>query len=161
MINFLKKKIIAIPLLVFSVIIFNGIYFHTVRGMAINSSCFSVLRGEEFAMKFNHAESITLVLNPDRRGYVSFSGNVSYEGKNNVLQRDILFQYEKESSGVYKLYDVKTVKHFRDTTPDILVEQFILDTHRDKTIRMTFVRTGNALVVGNLHSPVFMCVIKY
>ena len=160
MINNLHKTSKWLVVFAALMLIFNTLYFISVRGEVIKSSCFSVLRTSDESKHFRSALSLTLVMNPNMRGYISFSGDISLEEKKMVLSREINFSYKKDSDGIYKLYDFKTSKRLRDTAPDTIVDHFLFSSTHEKARLMTLSKIQNTFLIGNLHSPVFMCIKK-
>lgn len=158
--SIMKKPTILLPLLVLIMIVCNTVYFSLNRGGILNDACVSVLRTQEFTSNFISNETVTLVMNPDRSGYISFSGNMLLNGNATTLFRDIKFNYQKESDDIYKLYNIQTIKHSRDNAPDALVDSIFFSTSHEKARYMTVNKIKNSYVIGNLHSPVFMCVVK-
>ncbi|KFK93399.1 hypothetical protein IV04_17190 [Serratia sp. Ag1] len=156
----LKRPVFYLPALIIFIILCNILYFSYDRGAILNDSCVSVLRMQEFTTGFSSTETLTLVVNPNKSGYIALSGNVFYQGKPMILFREIRFRYEKETHDIYKLYDIETVKNSRDNTPDSLIESVFFSTKHQKPRYMIVRKIMNAYVIGNLHSPVFMCVVK-
>lgn len=155
-----KNKKILLPCLVLLLIACNFIYFTLNRGEVFNDSCVAVLRTEEKNSEFNSTETLTLVLNPDKSGYIAFSGDINNHGKMMTLYRELRFKYEKESDDIYKMTNIETVKHSRDNAPDALVDSVFFSTQHEKARYMTLGKFKNSYVIGNLHSPVFICVVK-
>lgn len=156
----IKNKKILLPCLVLLLIACNFIYFTLNRGEVFNDSCVAVLRTEEQNSGFNSTETLTLVLNPDKSGYIAFSGDINNHGKMMTLYRELRFKYEKESDDIYKMTNIETVKHSRDNAPDALVDSVFFSTQHEKARYMTLGKINNSYVIGNLHSPVFICVVK-
>lgn len=160
MIRKFVKPLIVIPFLLLAVITFNITYFTLNNGSVVNDTCVSVLRTHDFNNHFNSIETVKLVMSPDQTGYISLSGSMSSNNKTTTLFREIRFKYDKENDDIYKLFDIETVKHSRDNTPDILVDSFFFSTRHEKARYMTVSKITNAYAIGNLHSPVFLCVVK-
>ncbi|WP_334755839.1 FidL-like protein [Enterobacter quasiroggenkampii] len=156
----IKKQKILLPCLVLILIACNYIYFILNRGEFFNDSCVSVMRTEEQTSGFISTETVTLVLNPDKSGYIAFSGDINNHGKMMTLYRELRFKYEKESDDIYKMTNIETVKHSRDNAPDALVDSVLFSTQHEKARYMTLGKIKNSYVIGNLHSPVFICVVK-
>lgn len=55
---------------------------------------------------------------------------------------------------------ISTVKHAADNTSDAIMDALFFSISKEKVRYMTVDRINNAYVIGNLHSPVFMCVVK-
>lgn len=158
--NRLFRPLIVIPCLLLTVMLFNITYLTLHKGSILNDTCVSVLRTQEFNSHFMSTETATLVMNPDHSGYIAFSGSMKSNDKIMTLFREIRFTYEKESDDIYKISDIETVKHLRDNAPDTLVDSVFFSTSHEKARYMTVSKIMNAYVIGNLHSPVFMCVVK-
>lgn len=156
----IKKTITILSFIILLISIINIINLVLNSGGGLNFTCVSVLRTQDFTNDFISNETVTLVMKPDRSGYISFSGEISYKNKTTNFSRDIRYNYEKESGELYRFYDIITVKHPRDNTPDELVDSIFFSTSHDKARHMTASKIQNAYIIGNLHSPVFMCVVK-
>ncbi|MFP2826046.1 FidL-like protein [Citrobacter braakii] len=156
----IKNPSFFLPCLVFLLVVCNFLYFTLNRGKVLNDTCVSVLRTEEKTIDFHSTETTTLVLNPDNSGYIAFSGNISNNGRVMTLLRELRFKYVKESDNIYKMEKIETIKHSRDNTPDALVDSVFFSTRHEKARYMTVSKIMNAYVIGNLYSPVFICVVK-
>lgn len=155
-----RKINLLLVLLVLMVIVFNFFYFTFNRGEVLNDSCVSVFRIEDHTNELHSIETAKLVFNPDKSGYIALSGNVSEYGKVMTLSRDLNFKYEKENKNIYKMTNIETVKHSKDNVPDALFNSMFLSTQHEKARYMTVDKIMNSYVIGNLHSPVFICVVK-
>lgn len=138
----------------------NILFFTSNQGEIFNDTCVSVLRTEERISGFHSTETIRLVLNTDNSGYIAFSGNINLHEKVMTLYREFRFTYEKESNGLYRLSNIETVKHSSDNAPDTLIDSVFFSTHHEKARYMTLGKIMNSYIIGNLHSPVFICVVK-
>lgn len=157
-----KFKISTLYLsVVFVITIFcNVLFFSYDRGTILNDTCVSVFKIQEFNNEFSTIATSKLVMKSDKSGYVAFSGNASYEGKSMILSRDIRFKYEKESNDIYRIFDYETVKYSSDNTPDTLMDSVFFSTRSQKPRYIIVSKIMNAYVIGNLYSPIFMCVVK-
>lgn len=158
--NLLKNKISLLFLIIALSILVNLLYFYLNKGNSLNSSCISVLRTHEYANNFASTETATLVMNPNRKGYISFSGKILYEKKTMTFFRDIRFNYQKEGDGIYRIFNITTIKYPSDDSPDALIDSVFFSTSHENERFMNLTKIKNAYVIGNLHSPVFMCVVK-
>lgn len=158
--NIIRRPFFLNSSLVILLLACNVLYFTSNQGENFNDTCVSVLRTEERISGFHSTETIRLVLNADNSGYIAFSGNINLHEKVMTLYREFRFTYEKESNGLYKLSNIETVKHSSDNAPDTLIDSVFFSTHNDKARYMTLGKIMNAYIIGNLHSPVFICVVK-
>lgn len=156
----IKTQKVILSFLVLLLIACNFIYFTLNQGEVFNDTCVSVLRTEEQKSGFLSTETATLVLKPDNNGYIAFSGDISNHGNVMTLLRELRFKYEKESDDIYKMTNIETVKHSRDNAPDALIDSVFFSTLHEKARYMTLGKIKNSYVIGNLHSPVFICVVK-
>lgn len=150
----------VLPFIVVLVIASNLLYFTLNRGKVLDDTCVSVLRTEDKTVEFYSTETTTLVVNPDNTGYIAFSGHIISHGKSMTLFRELRFTYQQESDGIYKLSNIETVKHTRDNTPDALFDSVFFSIRHEKARYMTVRKVMNSYVIGNLYSPVFICVVK-
>lgn len=74
--------------------------------------------------------------------------------------RDIRFNYQKEGDGIYRIFNITTIKYPSDDSPDALIDSVFFSTSHENERFMNLTKIKNAYVIGNLHSPVFMCVVK-
>ncbi|HHU0636855.1 TPA: FidL-like protein [Enterobacter hormaechei subsp. xiangfangensis] len=158
--NPIKKPLVLLLLIMLLSVLGNAIYFYLNRGDRLDVSCVSVLRTHEYAIGFKSTETATLVMSPNHSGYISFSGKVFYENKTMQFFREIRFNYHKEGDGNYKIFDINTFKHPSDNAPDALIDSVFFSTSQEKSRFMNLTKIYNAYVIGNLHSPVFMCIVK-
>lgn len=130
------------------------------RKETLNDSCTSVLDAHNSAAGFQTLVNAVLVMNPNETAYIDLSGFVEYKTQKFVLAREIKFKYDKEGEDIYRLTDMGLVKHASDNAPDNLIDSVFFSMNHEKERFMTVKRIKNAYIVGNLHSPVFMCVVK-
>lgn len=154
-----NKKLFFLCLLIL-VIACNLLYFTVYRGKVLNDSCVSVMRTEEYTSGFYSTVTTTLVLNTDNSGYIAFSGDISNHGKTMTLLRELMFKYEKVSNSIYKMSNIETVKYPIDSAPDALVDSMFFSTQHGNARYMTVGKINNSYIIGNLHSPIFICVVK-
>ncbi|EHF4936930.1 FidL-like protein [Enterobacter hormaechei] len=130
------------------------------RKETLNDSCTSVFDTRDSAAGFQTQVNAVLVMNPNETAYIDLSGIAEYKNQKFVLSREIKFKYDKEGEDIYRLTDMGQVKHASDNAPDNLIDSVFFSMNHEKERFMTVKKIKNAYVVGNLHSPVFMCVVK-
>lgn len=149
--------LLAILGLVISIVLF---FLNQKRKEVHDDHCTAVMEFHDTESGFSAGMNVVLVLNPKEYGYIDMSGHVTYKGNYYTLSREIKFTYENEGNNIYKLSELTQIKQTSDTTPDRLMDSIFFSMSHEKARNMTLKRIRNAYVVGNLHSPVFMCVIK-
>ncbi|MGG6196332.1 FidL-like protein [Pantoea allii] len=126
-----------------------------------SGTCTSVFSMENFSSSFTSSVDATIVFRSDKSAYIAFSGQLDADNRTMILSRDMHLRYEKDSRNVYQMNHISTVKHAADNTSDALMDTFFFSISKEKVRYMTVDRINNAYVIGNLHSPVFMCVVKH
>lgn len=152
------KKIAVISL--FLVIVFDVIYFKSKVDDSLNEECSTT-----FVYKNNRAGLAmpvngTLILKSNATGLIELSGIVSLRGSPHRLARVISFDYERENASVFKLTDMMLEKHSGDDLDNDFLDANFFSMKNEPSRHMILTKVDNAFIIGNLHSPVFMCVIK-
>ncbi|MBS6004100.1 MAG: hypothetical protein KIC48_16555 [Citrobacter sp.] len=157
-----KEKYLIINLLAITVTVvcIYAFYLNQKRKEVLNANCTAVMEYHDAMSGFSSEINVVLVLSPQEYGYIDMSGQVTYEGRGNTLNRKIKFAYEKEVDDIYMISGLTLIKQTSDTAPDGLMDRIFFTISHEKERNMTVKRVSNAYVIGNLHSPVFMCVVK-
>ncbi|WP_274242169.1 MULTISPECIES: FidL-like protein [unclassified Enterobacter] len=130
------------------------------RKETLNDKCTAVFEIHDTATGFWTVINAVLVMNPNDTAYIDLSGTVEHKQQKFVLSRQISFTYDKEGEDIYRLTGLGLSKHAQDNAPDPLIDRLLFSLNNERERFMTIKRVKNAYVAGNLHSPVFMCVVK-
>jgi len=152
---FLLIGLIAITLLIF---LFSssekefkgGVYFHcsTTFQMKYNNP--------DFAAKVN----VFLQLQKNERGLFDITGKADVDGENFDIARTYHFNYEKQSGSVYHLTDITTSRRNYENVDDVLMNSLFFSTTQEDGRYLRMTKMENSYVIGNLHSPVFICIVR-
>lgn len=142
------------------VVLINVILFTQKKAEVISDRCTTVLDTQDMSTEFSSRLNLVLVLRPEGTGYIDMSGNVNFQSRDYVAFREIKFSYEREEDDIFKMTHMELIKHASDSVPDKLMDSVFFSMSHEKARYMTVNRIHNAYIIGNLHSPVFMCVVK-
>ncbi|WP_434638748.1 FidL-like protein [Klebsiella sp. I138] len=154
----IKYVFVAVFLLVTLAVIFSILQKRSSE--VFSDTCTSVFSMENLSSSFTSSVDTMIVFRRDKSAYIAFSGQLNADNRTMILSRDIHFHYEKDSRNVYQMNHISTVKHAADNTSDAIMDALFFSISKEKVRYMTVDRINNAYVIGNLHSPVFMCVVK-
>lgn len=149
----------AVIILIAIMVIMDINYIEKRRKDLLNDSCTTVLEFHSLRSDFAAYLNTVLVLRPDETGYMDMTGRVETTGNHYVTSRTIKFSYLSEGDNIYYLEDMSTDKYASDNTPDNLMNSVFFSISK-KGRYMTLEKINNGYIVGNLHSPVLICVAK-
>lgn len=163
LIMFFNKShtLIVILLSVLTLILICDYYYLTHKAHnVLNVECNST-----FEIKNNHAQLTmpvngTLVIRADATGLIELTGFAMIGGSSYKLSRGLTFKYEQDNEGIYKLTNISEVIHAGDQVKNEFLNSNFFSFNTENSRNMSLVKINNAFIIGNLHSPVFMCVVK-
>lgn len=150
----------VIAFVALAVIVLDILFLGQKRKETLNDSCTAVFDTHDTASDFQTLVNAVMVMNPNESAFIDLSGIVEHRNQKYVLSREIKFKYDKEGEDIYRMTDLSMVKHGSDTAPDSLLDSIFFSINHENARFMTVKRIKNAYIIGNLHSPVFMCVVK-
>lgn len=155
--NKIKMMIIVIFLLIISI---DFTYLNYKASTTLNEECSTT-----FEYRNNHVGLImpvngTMVLRPNSTGMIELSGVVELNGSTYKLGRSITFEYERESDSIFRLKNMGLEIYAIDNLNNNFMDTNFFSIGGEYSRRMTLSIINNAFIIGNLLSPVFMCVIK-
>lgn len=158
----INSFLLMVFLLAISVVItyFDTVFLNQKRKGLLNENCTAFLEFHDTPSGFSARINIFLVMRNQKYGYIDMSGHVTHKGENYTLSREIKFIYKDESPDIYEISRLTLIKQASDTTPNELMDSIFFSMNYEMARHMTVRRIRNAYVIGNLHSPVFMCVVK-
>lgn len=131
----------------------------TVSDSYYDKDCSAVLKIRDNAAGFHAQLNLFLHLKKNNTGYLDLSGNTFSHDQSYNTARSYNFNIQKQSGSIYHLTNIKLSKRTADNTVDEIMNKLIFsfDSVDGRYVRIT--RIDDAYVVGNLYSPVFICVI--
>ena len=102
----------------------------------------------------------TLILRRNATGVIQMSGVFYSNDSNFRVLRNISFDYSKENSGLYNISNIRLSKSNYDNVDDDFMANNFFSAGTGKERFMSVLKVKNTLIVGNVHSPVFICVLK-
>lgn len=145
-------------LLFFLVMLGHFLYFSLYTRHFFDIKCvahFTVARNE---LNTNMTVTSVLTLKPDFTGRMQMSGSVTTNRNIQAVLRFVEFDYEIDSEEVLKLNNFRLSKYAGDSMDESFFHEEIIDLGPDKTHFFTLERVNDLIIIGNGHSPVFICV---
>ncbi|UWM63221.1 hypothetical protein [Enterobacter sp. CP102] len=127
---------------------------------ALDINCTTVFSVNNKELKFSSSLNGFFAFRPNGTGYSELAGNATSGDFNHVISRGVTFDYEKQSSNTYILKSLKLVKHTSDTADDDLMDRAFFSMSNEPYRYMSLYKIKNGFIMGNLHSPVLVCVTK-
>lgn len=155
-----KKNIIICFLAFISAVSFYALLKMHQKKEVLNVNCSSVLQYYDTKSGFSAEMNLVLVLSPQEYGYIDMSGYVKHNENTSIISRKIKFAYEREADETYKISGLILVKQTSDNTPDEIMDRVFFTISHQNERNFNLRRVSNAYVIGNLHSPIYMCVVK-
>lgn len=110
---------------------------------------------------FNFEGTVLLRFKPDATGYLWLLGNAKHQDAHYNVSREVNFRYKpKDINGIYTVTFLARRVPLNDNTPNALIERNItgpVNTEMSYVIRRT---NKNTYSIGNIYSPIIMCVDK-
>lgn len=153
----LKKEILGISLLIITAsIIF---LLTTVNPNRYNSQCTTYFEYRNNSRNSALPITATLVLRKNATGFLEMSGFFYLDGERLTVSRNINFNYSKENAVLYKISNIKSEKTKTDNVDDDFISTFFFSSGTGRERFMSVLKERNTLIIGNVHSPVFICVL--
>ena len=158
--NSRKKITLWVSALIALAACFAGAFFYIKTDRVLNESCSAVMQVHDSHAGFAASMNSVLVLSPERYGYMDMTGKMTFQGNTFTVSREIKFNYRHEGEDIFRITNLSISRHATDTAPDQLMDNGFFSMSNEDVRYMTVNRFRNALLIGNLQSPSFMCVIR-
>lgn len=99
-----------------------------------------------------------LVMSKEHIAHLSVLGLVKDNGLNHMISRYYTFNYEKLSERRYKLKNITLSKHISDNANSIMIPSSLFDLDTNSTAVINVTKLMNGYVIGDLYSPIFICI---
>lgn len=153
----LKKEILGVSLLIITA---STIFLlTTVNPNRFNAQCTTSFEYRNNSRNLTLPITATLVLRKNATGFLEMSGFFHLNGEHLTVSRNIKFDYSKINASLFKITNIKSEKDKADNVDDDFLSTvfFSIGTGRERF--MSVLNEKNTLIIGNVHSPVFICVI--
>lgn len=124
------------------------------------SDCSATLAMRDKSANFAANLNIYLNMREDRTGYLDMTGTVNSGGVDERAARSYSFDYVLQSGNTLHLTNIVLDKRTADTANDGLMDKLIfsIDSRTGRYVKIA--AFNNAWTIGNLYSPLFVCVIN-
>lgn len=161
--NKIKKNLFFISIMTFSAL--SILVFVLYSNVKQNAS--SLLKGECFAqfIKLDKTENtlakIDFYLNFNEKGfgYIDMSGKLNAVNSG-IIARSYKFRYNFHSENMIHLSQIQQTKRAADNADENLMKKMILSIDTKPGLYVKVTKLLNSYVIGNVYSPLFICVIK-
>lgn len=110
---------------------------------------------------FHFSGTVLVRFKPDSTGYIGLSGDAEYNGTTYYVAREVGFQYQPKDTN--NILSIKlNAQHIaaRDNTPTQLIENNITGKPNADLVYIVRRANSNTYSIGNMYSPIIMCVDK-
>lgn len=118
-----------------------------------------------FQIKYNKPDftakvNVFLQLQKDGRGFFDITGKADVDGENFDIARTYHFNYEKQRSSVYHLTEITASHRNYENVNNTLMNSLFFSTAQENGRYLRMTKMENSYVIGNLHSPLFVCIVS-
>lgn len=160
----LKNKKITISLLVALIIVTLAtlwiVTLQNKKQRLFGSDCSATLSMHDKSARFATNLNIYLNMRENGTGYLDMTGTTNSGGVDARAARSYSFNYALQSGNTLHLTNIVLDKRAADTANDGLMDKLIfsIDSHTGRYVKIA--AFNNAWTIGNLYSPLFVCVIN-
>lgn len=156
-----KIKILAGFLLIVLLAALFAVFYWYVQSEKESESSFTCSGNVHFLLRddYSFSGTVKLAFMNDHRGLLAYSGTLSKEDKDVAkLLRINYFDVKVESNNYFQISNFDIKKNINDTLKDEDFNHLIFDlSSGPRRLEMHHI-ADNALLIGNVFSPVFICL---
>ena len=130
------------------------------RQTVFGNDCSATFSMRDKSSNFAANLNVYLNLRTNNTGYVDMTGTVNSKGSGYTAARAYGFEYTLQNGNTLPLTTILLNKRAADTADDNLMDRLIfsIDSSSGRYVKITAL--NNAWTIGNLYSPLFVCVIN-
>lgn len=132
---------------------------HRKEQPVLNNDCSAVFAMRDTPAHFSAKLNIYLTMRDNNTGFLDMAGTLNRDGVDTTTARTWNFDYRLQNGNTLHLTRIAMAKRAADNAPDDLVDKLLFSTGSDNGRYVKIAVLNNAWVIGNLHSPQFVCVI--
>lgn len=158
-----NKKIITslVVALVLVIIASLGIVaLQNTRQAVFNNNCSATFSMRDRASNFAINLNVYLNMQTNHTGYVDMTGTVNSNGSDYRAARSYGFEYTLQNGNTLHLTNIVLNKRAADTADDNMMDRLIFSIDSNTGRYVKIAALNNAWTIGNLYSPLFVCVIN-
>ena len=156
----MTRKKMALIAVIINLVLLAATFVWQTRNPPLNDSCegtltFNDTRGGEH---YRYEGTVSMHFTPDGTGWFVLSGEVSRGEESWSVSRQETFGWHHQHDSLYELAIRKVEKLSHDQVPDGVFESFAAGLTAGNQRLINIERMpDNALVIGNVHTPLLVC----